>query len=188
MFIYLFIHEQHLRGHLWLQSDRQMTATNIQFDGMSNDSASVCLDGVAEAVEWTHVLEQGLPKRTTQRIVIYPPSLSELSQVLASGDWSNVEDGHEVAYQRIASACTKSEQSEERGHDRTEGVSDFAPTQPTQTTRQKEHVQGPGSQRGFGLRRCPNASPPTHVKGEHHGLGVRLCVREGAAIGSNGLA
>jgi hypothetical protein len=29
-------HEQHVGGQLWLQSDRQMTATNIQFDGMSN--------------------------------------------------------------------------------------------------------------------------------------------------------
>jgi hypothetical protein len=44
-------HGQHLGGQLWLQSDRQMTATNIQFDGMSNDATSVCLAGVAEAVD-----------------------------------------------------------------------------------------------------------------------------------------
>jgi hypothetical protein len=31
---------------------------------------SVCLAGVAEAVEWAHVLEESLPKGTTRRIII----------------------------------------------------------------------------------------------------------------------
>jgi hypothetical protein len=98
-------HEQHMGGQLWLQANRQMMATHIPFPGMSNDSETACLAGVAQAVEWAHVLENGLPKRTTQRIVIYPPTLSEFTRV-PSGDSSNLESGHEIAYQRIASACT----------------------------------------------------------------------------------
>jgi hypothetical protein len=33
-------HEQHLGGQLWIQGSRQMTATNIPFEGMSNDATS----------------------------------------------------------------------------------------------------------------------------------------------------
>jgi hypothetical protein len=82
-----------------------MTATNIPFPGMSNDSESACIAGVAEAVEWAQVLEDGLPKRTTQRIVIDPPTLSEFTRVI-SGDSSNLGSCREIAYQRIESACS----------------------------------------------------------------------------------
>jgi hypothetical protein len=100
-------HEQHVGGQLWLQSNRQMTATNIQFDGMSNDATSVSLAAVAEVVEWSHILETCLPKRTTQRVVIYPPSLSKLKTVLVTGNIGlDMEDGHDIAYQRILSACS----------------------------------------------------------------------------------
>jgi hypothetical protein len=100
-------HKQHFGGRLWLQSDRQMTATNIQFDGMPNDGVSVCLAGVTGAVEWDHVLETALPKHTTQRVVIYPPSLSKLETVLISGHIeSDTENGHDIAYQRILSSCS----------------------------------------------------------------------------------
>jgi hypothetical protein len=51
------LHEQHLGGQLWLQGDRPMTATNIQFEGMSNDAVSVTLSAVAEAVQWARTLE-----------------------------------------------------------------------------------------------------------------------------------
>jgi hypothetical protein len=98
-------HEEHMGGQLWIRSDRQMTAMNIPFPGRSNDSESACLAGVAEAVEWAHVLEDGLPKRTTQRIVIYPPTLPEFSRVLSGGS-SNLGEGHEIAYQPISAACT----------------------------------------------------------------------------------
>jgi hypothetical protein len=64
-----------------------MTATNKSFEGMTNDADSATLAGVAEAVEWTHGLEDGLPKRVTRRIVIYPPTLTEFSRVI-SGDFS----------------------------------------------------------------------------------------------------
>jgi hypothetical protein len=95
---------------IWLQSDRQMTATNTQFDGMSNDATSVSLAAVAEAVEWAHVLETCLPKRTTQRVVIYPPSLSKLETVLVTDNIGlDMEDGHDIAYQRILTACSKYE-------------------------------------------------------------------------------
>jgi hypothetical protein len=73
---------------------------------MTNDSESACLAGVAEAVEWAHTPEDGLPKRPTQRVVIYPPTMSEFTRVL-SGDTSNLVDGHEIAYERIANACFK---------------------------------------------------------------------------------
>jgi hypothetical protein len=91
-------HEQHLGGQLWIQGDRQMTATNMPLEGMSNDADSATLSGVSEAIEWVHVLEDAQPKRTTQRVVIYLPTLTEFSRVL-SGDCSDLEDGHEIAYQ-----------------------------------------------------------------------------------------
>jgi hypothetical protein len=99
-------YEQHLAGQLSLQSDRQMTATNVQFDGMSNDATSVTLTAVAEAVEWSHVLETCLPSRITQRVVICPPSLSKLETVLVTGNIGlDIENGHDIAYHRILSAC-----------------------------------------------------------------------------------
>jgi hypothetical protein len=91
-----------------MQADRRMTATNIPFPGMTNDSESACLAGVAEAVEWAHVMDNGLLKRPTQRVVIYPPTLTEFSRVL-SGDTSNLAEGHEIAYQRISNACSRYE-------------------------------------------------------------------------------
>jgi hypothetical protein len=101
-------HEQRTGGQLWMQSDRKMTDTNIPFPGMTNDAESACLAGVAEAVEWAHVLEDGLPKRTTQRVVIYLPTMSEFTRVL-SGDTSNLAEGHDIAYVRISNACSKYE-------------------------------------------------------------------------------
>jgi hypothetical protein len=96
--------EQHVGGQLWIQSDRQMTATTIPFPGMSNDAESACLAGVAEAVEWTSPLEDKR-QRSTQRVVIYPPTLYECKRVL-SGDMSDIVNGHEIAYQRISDACS----------------------------------------------------------------------------------
>jgi hypothetical protein len=93
-------HEQHTGGQLWMQADRKMSATNIPFPGMKNDADSACIAGVAEAAEWAHMMEDG-PKRTTRRIVIYPPTLTQFSRVL-SGDTSNLSEGHEIAYQRIS--------------------------------------------------------------------------------------
>jgi hypothetical protein len=85
-----------------------MTATNKVPEGMTNDADSATLAGVAEAVEWTHALEEDLPKRVTHRMVIYPTPLTEFTRVL-SGDQSDIVDGHEIAYSRISAAYTKYE-------------------------------------------------------------------------------
>jgi hypothetical protein len=54
-----------------------------------------------------HVLETGLPKRTTQRVVIHQPSLTELGTFFATGNPDlDTEDGHDIAYRRILSACS----------------------------------------------------------------------------------
>jgi hypothetical protein len=99
-------HEQHLGGQLRMQGNRMMTATNIQFDRMKNDATSVALAAVEEAVEWKHVLELYDVKRPGQRIVIYPPLLEKLETVLVTGNIGlDMEDGHDIAYQRILSAC-----------------------------------------------------------------------------------
>jgi hypothetical protein len=87
-----------------------MTATNLPFEGMSNDAESATLAGVALAVEWADVLKDGLPKRTTQRVVIYQPSLTKLETVLVTGNVGlNMEDGHDIAYERIFAAAQKFE-------------------------------------------------------------------------------
>jgi hypothetical protein len=84
-----------------------MTATNIQFDRISNDATSVCLAAVAEAVECAHVLETCLPKRTTQCVIFYPPSLTKLETVLVTGNVGlDMEYGHDIAYQGIFSASS----------------------------------------------------------------------------------
>jgi hypothetical protein len=85
-----------------------MTATNIQLDGMTNNAVSVTLSAVAEALEWTHTLEEGLPKRPTQRVVFYTASLYHLEAVPRSGDpCLDTEDGHDLAYEKILDACSK---------------------------------------------------------------------------------
>jgi hypothetical protein len=85
-----------------------MTATNIQLDGMSNNATSVTLAAVAEAVDWQHAMETAFSKRPAPRAVIYPPSLMHLQAVLDSGDPSvDMENGHELAYEKILSACGK---------------------------------------------------------------------------------
>jgi hypothetical protein len=105
-------HEQHLGGQLWIQGSRQMTATNIQFDGMPNDGVSVCLSAVAKAVEWTHTLEDDFKKRPTQRLIVYPPSLNYLAEVLSAGDSDpDPVAEHSIAYNRIFAACARYESS-----------------------------------------------------------------------------
>jgi hypothetical protein len=99
-------HEQHLGDQLWLQGNRSMTATNVRFEGMSNDATSATLVAVAEAVEWKHALEPEEPKRLGQRVIINPPTLDKLEMVLFSGDFSlDSEESHGIAYQRIMTAC-----------------------------------------------------------------------------------
>jgi hypothetical protein len=59
-------HELHIGGQLWLQGDRQMTATNVILPGMKNEANSAVLVAVAEAVEWRHAFEPVGTKRHGQ--------------------------------------------------------------------------------------------------------------------------
>jgi hypothetical protein len=98
-------HEQHVGGQLWMQGDRQMTAINLVPPEMKNEEKSATLIAVAEAVERKHAFEPVGPKRLGQRVVIYPPFLDNLEQVLNSGDPSCYsEPSHSMAYQRIYEA------------------------------------------------------------------------------------
>jgi hypothetical protein len=98
--------EQNLGGQFWMQGDRTISATNVQFEGTENDAISVTLAAVAEAVEWKHALELDVVKRPGQRVVIYPPTLEKLGTVRESRDSSlDCEDGHDISYQRFLSAC-----------------------------------------------------------------------------------
>jgi hypothetical protein len=99
-------HEQHVGGQLWLQGERQMTAINLVPPEMKSEEKSAALIAVAEAVEWRHAFEPVGLKRQGQRIVIYPPFLDKLEQVLESGDSNcDPEATHDIAYQSILNAC-----------------------------------------------------------------------------------
>jgi hypothetical protein len=77
---------------------------------MSNDATSATLAAVAEAVEWNHALELEGLKRPGQRVVICPPTLEKLETVLVTGNTGfDMEDGHDIAYQRVLSACASFE-------------------------------------------------------------------------------
>jgi hypothetical protein len=96
--------EEAVAGQLWMQSNRQMTAYNLPFEGTANSRESAILSEVAEAVTWKHALEIDGPRKG-QRVVIYPKELTKLGQVLSTGD-PNVdsEDGHPIAYATILQA------------------------------------------------------------------------------------
>jgi hypothetical protein len=96
--------EEAVAGQLWQQSDRQMTAYNVPYPGMANSRESAILTEVAEAVTWRHALEVDGP-RQGKHVVIYPKELSQLGQVLSTGDPSvDSEDGHPIAYNSILQA------------------------------------------------------------------------------------
>jgi hypothetical protein len=72
---------------------------------MKNEEKSAALIAVAEALEWKHGFEPVAEKRLSQRIVIYPPFLDKLGEVLGSGDPScDPETSHAMAYQPIYEA------------------------------------------------------------------------------------
>jgi hypothetical protein len=93
-------------GQLWMQGDRQMTAHNLVLDGMANTKESAILSATAEAVTWKHALDQEEGPRKGQRVVIYPKEVSQLEQVLSTGDPNiDSEDGHPIAYSQILQAA-----------------------------------------------------------------------------------
>jgi hypothetical protein len=93
--------EEAIAGQLWIQGDRQMTASNRVYDGMANPRDSALLRAAAEAVTWRHALEnEGV--RKGQRVVIYPKELVQLEEVLSTCDPEiDNEDGHSIAYAMI---------------------------------------------------------------------------------------
>jgi hypothetical protein len=61
--------EEAVAGQLWIQGDRQMTASNTVQQGMANTRESAILSEAAEAVAWTHALEKDIegPRKGTLR-------------------------------------------------------------------------------------------------------------------------
>jgi hypothetical protein len=96
--------EEAIGGQLWMQSWRQMTASNRVKDGMANSRDSAILSAAAEAVEWRHAWELDGPRKG-QRVVIYPKDLPQLGEVLNAGD-PNIDrvDGNPIAYTAILQA------------------------------------------------------------------------------------
>jgi hypothetical protein len=93
-------------GQLWMQGDRRMTAHNLVLEGMANAKEAAILSATAEAVTWKHALDQEEGPRKGQRVVIYPKDVSQLEQVLSTGDPSiDSEDGHHIAYSQILQAA-----------------------------------------------------------------------------------
>jgi hypothetical protein len=100
--------EEAIAGQLWIQGDRQMTASTRVFDGMVSSRDSALLSAAAEAVQWRHPLE--LPgSRKGQRFIIYPKNLPQLDAFLRSGGDPNVsiEDGHPIALNAILQESQK---------------------------------------------------------------------------------
>jgi hypothetical protein len=68
------------------------------------------LSATAEALEWRNdALESPDPPRKGQRVIIYPKDLWSLEEVLATGQTADMEDGHEIACQRILAAANQFE-------------------------------------------------------------------------------
>jgi hypothetical protein len=109
--------EEAVAGQLWMQKDRetqkerQMTAYNLSYEGMANSRETAILTAVAEAVTWKHALELDGPRKG-QRVVIYPKELTQLDQVLSTGDPNiDSEDGHPIAYTTILQAAQSFERT-----------------------------------------------------------------------------
>jgi hypothetical protein len=99
-----------MAGQLWIQGDKMMTAANPVFPGMANTAESAILSATAEALEWRNdALESPDPPRKGQRVIIYPKDLWSLEEVLATGEIADMEDGHEIACQRILAAANQFE-------------------------------------------------------------------------------
>jgi hypothetical protein len=58
--------EQAIAGQLWVQGDRQMTASNIAPEGMANTRDSALLYAAAEAVTWNHASQPDQPGKVRE--------------------------------------------------------------------------------------------------------------------------
>jgi hypothetical protein len=101
---------QPIGGQVWKQEDREMSAVNVVLDGMDASPESVILSAIAEAVTWKHAMEMATDpnfKRPGQRVVIYPKTFTNFTEVLRQRDYYlDSEGGHEIAYERIATSCS----------------------------------------------------------------------------------
>jgi hypothetical protein len=101
--------EHAIAGQLWIQGDRQMTASNIAPPGMANTRESALLYAAAEAVKWNHA-SQPDASRKGQRVVIFPKDLTQLDEFLSTCDPNiDPEDGHPIAYEIILRESQKFE-------------------------------------------------------------------------------
>jgi hypothetical protein len=94
--------EEAIAGQLWVQGDRQMTASNKFLDGMVSSRDSALLSAAVEAVKWKHPLELERPRKV-QRVIIYPKNSPQLDAFLSSGGDPNVStrDGHPIAFNSL---------------------------------------------------------------------------------------
>jgi hypothetical protein len=101
--------EQAIAGQLWVQGDRQMTASNIAPPGTANTRDSALLYAAAEAVTWNHASQPDSPRKG-QRVIIFPKDLPQLDQFLSTCDPNeDPEDGHPIAYETILRESQKFE-------------------------------------------------------------------------------
>jgi hypothetical protein len=89
--------EEAIAGQLWIQGNRQLTASNKVLDGMVSSRDSALLSAAVEALRWRHSIElEG--RRKVQRVIIYPKDLPALDAFLNSADPNiSPEDGHSIA-------------------------------------------------------------------------------------------
>jgi hypothetical protein len=97
-------------GQLWIQGERQMTAMNKVAEGLANDKESAILSATVEAATWKSALDLDDGPRKGQRVVIYPKEMTQLEQVLSTGDPSLDDvNGHPTACANILQASQKYE-------------------------------------------------------------------------------
>jgi hypothetical protein len=94
--------ETAIGDQLWIQGDRQMTASTVVLVGMANSRETAILSAAVEAVTWKHALEPDDGPRKGQRVVVYPKEMTQMEQVLSTGDPNIYSvDGHPIAYTQI---------------------------------------------------------------------------------------
>jgi hypothetical protein len=82
-----------------------MTAASNPLDGMDNGKETVALWAIADALSWTHALENTSDpnfQRRGQRIILYPKFLTKFETVLTTGNVGfDMNGGHDIAYERV---------------------------------------------------------------------------------------
>jgi hypothetical protein len=93
--------EEAIAGQLWVQGDRQMTASNKAPEGMADTRDSALLYAAAEAVTWNHASQPDIGRKG-QRVIIFPKDLPQLDEFLVTCDPNaDSEGGHPIAYEAI---------------------------------------------------------------------------------------